>query len=333
MTKFEVKSPTRVDLAGGTLDMWPLFAFLGGATTINLSISIYTRATLEISAKESSQAVRIESKDLKKIWQFPDLASFRAATDLHLRLYQLVEEQVSLTWGFSLTTQSDSPVGGGLGGSSSLMISLLRVFMQARGGQDLPTLELMHLAHNLEAQLLRTPTGTQDYIPAIVPGLNLIQYSCSGVGLVTKAKLPPDFADRFLLVYTGRSHHSGLNNFEVLKAAVSGDQEVLRALAGIGQVAQKLRRIIDLEDWSRLPDIFAEELKFRLQLTPHFSSPEIETLIAYGAAQGQFSVKICGAGGGGCVLLWLRNSGDRAAVEAWLRENSMTPLNAEPVLA
>ncbi len=326
---WEVASPTRVDLAGGTLDMWPLFAFLGEAYTINVSISIFTRATLEVL---QSPSVRIESRDLDRIWQFSNVEEFRKATDPYLKLYHLVEKQHPLASGFSLTTQSESPVGGGLGGSSSLMISLLRAFAQAKGEMKLETLPLMNLAHNLEAKLLRTPTGTQDYIPAIVSGLHVIHYTPDAISLTTSSTLPADFDRRFLLVHTGRAHHSGLNNFEVLKAAVAGDLQVMAALEGIALVSRSLKAVIESAEWHRLDQIFADELKYRLQLTPHFSSPEIEKLISEGAREKKFSVKICGAGGGGCVLLWLRDGHDREGVEAWVSQNGFRPLNAKPVL-
>ena len=61
MKKIEIKSPTRVDLAGGTLDLWPLNQFVQGATTLNVAIDVWTRATLEPA--DSTQI----------IWNSPDM--------------------------------------------------------------------------------------------------------------------------------------------------------------------------------------------------------------------------------------------------------------------
>ena len=63
----KVKSPTRVDLAGGTLDMWPLYNFVKGATTVNVAIDIFTEVELEFT---DSKTIKIESADLNKTWDF-----------------------------------------------------------------------------------------------------------------------------------------------------------------------------------------------------------------------------------------------------------------------
>ena len=36
----ECSAPTRIDLAGGTYDIWPLYLFHDGAQTINAAISL-----------------------------------------------------------------------------------------------------------------------------------------------------------------------------------------------------------------------------------------------------------------------------------------------------
>ena len=48
MRTVSIQSATRVDFAGGTLDLWPLFALIGETTTTNLSISIFTEAVLKV---------------------------------------------------------------------------------------------------------------------------------------------------------------------------------------------------------------------------------------------------------------------------------------------
>lgn len=298
---FHVKSPTRVDLAGGTLDMWPLYQFLGGAITINLAIDIWTEARLTPS--EDSK-ITIISDDLNQQWEFADLKIFLSALDPKIYFYQKIIEKFNLKSGFTLKTSSQSPVGGGLGGSSSLVISILKAFSQWTS-QSMTTLEYVHLAHNIEAEILRTPTGTQDYFPAITGGLSFIDYSAKNIRqeVLTVAGTPLE--DHFLLVYTGKTHHSGLNNFEVLKSAVEGDLKVLTALKKIKLIAKELKSAIHQKNWSGLPNLFRQEYDARIELTPAFSSPEIERLAKISVAAGALAVKICGAGGGGCVLIWV----------------------------
>lgn len=329
----KIKSPTRVDLAGGTLDMWPLYNFTHGATTINVAIDIWTRVELTVG---QNKEITIESLDLKQTWSFKSFQDFKASTDSKIMLYQSVifkfEKNFShiLSQGFSLKTQSESPIGGGLGGSSSLVISLLKAFAKACSFKFKNSHEMVHWAHNIEAEILNTPTGTQDYYPAIAGGLNELQYSTFGIEQKILETQGSPLYDNFLLIYTGRTHHSGLNNFEVLKSAVAKDQKVMGALQQIKIVADHMQQALEAKNWSVIPELFQAEYKARIQLTPAFTSPEIEKLHEIGLSNGAEAVKICGAGGGGCVLIWVKPAYRQKVIEACEKEKFQS-LNARPV--
>ncbi|MFZ3229776.1 MAG: galactokinase [Pseudobdellovibrio sp.] len=322
-----IKSPTRVDLAGGTLDMWPLYNFVSDATTINLAIDIWTEVELESSG---SSEIQIESKDLKLKWKFPDLSVFLKTLDPKLALYQKLISKFELTEGFILKTSSQSPIGGGLGGSSSLVISILKAFNQLLGFGRPDIHAMVHLAHNVEAEILNTPTGTQDYYPAISGGMNILKYTATGIKQKIFDLAGTPFEDYFLLVNTGKSHHSGLNNFEVLKSAVQGDFKVLTALKKIKRIAEDMKVALENKKWDELPTLFKQEFDARIELTPAFSSPEIERLAKISIDAGALAIKICGAGGGGCVLIWVAPSNREKVIQACESENFQC-LNAKPI--
>ena len=311
MNLITVKSPTRVDLAGGTLDLWPLYSFIGPCKTLNVAISIWTEVHL---TSKSGPEIEIESADVHLTAQFANLNELMAATDPKLKLFQILINYFQPNQGFSLKTRSESPVGGGLGGSSSLMVSLLKAFSKMQGKVWTSVHQLVHVAHNLEAQILSTPTGTQDYYPAASGGMNILSYSADGITQEVKPFKNNLIHDAFLLIYTGRSHHSGLNNFEVLKAAVGQDQTVLSALKDLQKVSQEMVEAIAKNQFSDMPALFRREYQARVQLTPAFTSPEIEKLRDIATAH-QSVAKICGAGGGGCVLVWAPERKQKVAEE------------------
>lgn len=326
--KYSVKSPTRVDLAGGTLDLWPLYMFVGGAKTINLAISIFTYADLEIR-KDSSIEIISEDVGLKKF--YIDYGQMINDPDPKVAFFKVVLDHFKPTFGFTLKTKSESPVGGGLGGSSSLMISMLKAFSQALGKKYSSSHELVHLAHNLEARILVTPTGTQDYYPAVTGGINILEYSASGVrNQILNVKQDEELHERFLLVYTGRAHHSGLNNFEVLKNSVEKNARTIRALSQIRLVAEELAAQVTHGNWNQLTALFEREYEARLQLAEAFSSPEIETLRTVSLKAGAEAIKICGAGGGGCVMVWCK-PGSKSKIAQACRDAGFEVLTAVPV--
>ena len=320
-------SSTRVDFAGGTLDCWPLYLLVDSCVTINLSISVSTHVQLE---PRSGPEVEVHIKDLKYRRSFKDLNEILECRDEALTL---VQRQLAF-WrpkqGFFLETSSESPVGGGLGGSSSLSISLIKAFSEWTNTK-LDVYEAVNLSHNIEAQVLGKMTGTQDYFPALVPGLNVIHYTPMGPKLETIPTEPKFWNEHLTLVYTGQPHHRGLNNWQVIKASLDKDKPTLDALRDIRDVAAQMYNEIHKKNWSALPKLFDEEFKARVRLSKSFSSPEIERLRALALKSGAQAVKICGAGGGGCVLIWSEPS-RKAEVEAACRAQGFVVLDAKAVV-
>jgi D-glycero-alpha-D-manno-heptose-7-phosphate kinase len=305
-----VTSPTRVDLAGGTLDLWPLHAFLGSCYTINVAINIDTEVILE---PLEGTRISLKSLDFQESREFSHLQELLEDQDPRWALLKNVISFFKPSQGFILTTKSGSPVGGGLGGSSSLVISLIKAFKQwTEQYCDYTPYQWVEIAHNIEARVLRTPTGTQDYYPALVGGLNCLGYSDRGVSLtqydLESFRLPAQY--QYFLVDTGRSHHSGLNNFDVLSRFVRGEESVIQALRGLQLLSYRLK-----EEIKKSPStvswfsFFQQEYDLRVQLSPSFSSPEIESLFGLvktyrEGEKPSVTIKILGAGGGGCVLVW-----------------------------
>lgn len=327
MNRIVVKSPTRVDLAGGTLDLWPLYNFVGGATTINVAIDIMT--TAEIFPLVSREII-LESSDLNLKKNYASLEDCLQDSDPTLHLLQVQLKYWRPQKGFHLRTASESPVGGGLGGSSSLTISLMKAFAHFCNRPFPSVSALVHAAHNIEAEVLNTPTGTQDYFPAASGGLNILRYSANGIAQEVHSLRASPLASHFMLVYTGRSHHSGLNNFEVLKGAIGKDPRTMLALRDLKEISEKVTDAFMKQRWQVWPGLFRAEYDARIRLAPAFTCPEIEELQKLSLASGAEAVKICGAGGGGCVMVWVAPQ-HREKVETECQKAGFKVLGAKPV--
>lgn len=311
---FRIQSPTRFDLAGGTLDLWPIWALLQEATTVNVSMDIYTYCDL---TPAPDKTVTIQSDDLKKTWTFDSLADLLQSGDKDLDFFKAHFQHWMPEQGFSIRTRSDSPVGGGLGGSSSLSISIYKAFMQWLG-RPVDVHEMVRHCSNIEALVLKTPTGTQDYYGAAVSGLNIIDFNSSGSRLTTLHTHRDDFMKHFMIVYTGKSHHSGINNWQVLKKFIDGDATTRRALEAIQKAGSDMKSLCLAGSWDQIPRIFADEFAARQLLAESFMSEEISRLKTISDQAGALGFKICGAGGGGCVVVWCppeKREGIRDAVQ------------------
>lgn len=301
--KMEIKidSPTRVDLAGGTLDCWPLYAIIGDCKTINISININTGVVLR---PKDGIEIELNIKDLNYRKIFLNLEELLQSKDQELSLVKDHFKFWGLKQGFYLETYSQSPIGGGLGGSSSLTISLLKAFGQFVG-KKWSLNEIVTVASNLEAKLLRTPTGTQDYFSPAQPGLNIISYTNFGFESQLIELDEDYFNSRMILVYTGKAHHSGINNWQVIKQVVERDERAIGALKEIADIAESVAEVCKCGHWDNLGPLFAREYEARVKLSEGFTCNEIKELERIAFKQGANAVKICGAGGGGCVMLWV----------------------------
>ena len=324
--KIKIESPTRVDFAGGTLDCWPLYLFLKqeAAHTINLSISIYS--TVELKSRKDDQVI-VNIKDLNKKMSFKNLEQFLNDVDPAFALVKTVIGFFKPKKGFELTTSSQSPVGAGLGGSSSLTIGLIKAFLKLNKKNMKPE-NMVNLAHNLEGRLLKTPTGTQDYVPAISEGLFCIHYADDKMRIEKLKVNKNKIADHFSLIYTGRAHHSGMNNWSVIKAAVEGDVKTLRALSELADVSSEMYKNLKKNDWDSLGGLFKKETEIRLRLAPAFLSPEILEIDQFVKTIPEASMKVCGAGGGGCVFVWSKN---KKKIKDFCKAKGFEYLEAKPV--
>ena len=313
---------------------------------VNMAIDIYSE--VEIAPKEDS-SVELICKDLALHKKYPSLAvALKDEEDPRLKLLQLPLRIFAPQQGFSMKVSTQGPtIGGGLGGSSSLLISILKALAKWQG-KTCSLREQVELAVNIETALLGTPAGSQDHYPALSGGISILHYGFSGVKqeLLAPTSLPWDFADLSLLVYSGKAHHSGTNNFEVIsRACYEGIQGVassptqkdlsqkdlppqglskentlvlLKELKAISfDVAEALRQ----GKKENLSPLFHREYAVRTRLNPAFESKEIKDLqqwvIEKGGAE---AVKICGAGGGGCLFVWCASIEKKKKVEHLCRE-------------
>ena len=235
--RVESRAPARVDLAGGTVDIWPLYLFHPGAQTVNIAIRCYASCVINT---RSDRRIILESQDqqLQESWDSLDDLS-RGVSKLPL-LKELVMFFAPQR-GLNITTTSQVPAGAGLGGSSALNIALCGGLARVTGKRCTRS-TILEIAKNVEAIVIRVPTGWQDYFPPLYGGANSVHLGRDGVKV---EHLPLPFADvekRFVLCYTGQPRSSAINNWEVMKAHIDNDALVCRKRITI--LAAPLQRVL-----------------------------------------------------------------------------------------
>jgi D-glycero-alpha-D-manno-heptose-7-phosphate kinase len=288
-------APTRIDLAGGTYDIWPLYLFHDGAQTINAAISLRARCSIR---PRGSQGLTIVSGDTGRR---VEVAHWRELRDNHeLRLIGRLLHYFQAD-GLELHTRSESPVGAGIAGSSALNIAICGALV-AWSGRPRSDADIMQIAMNVEAQAIDVPTGVQDYRPALHGGISAVELGVDGV---RRTVLPVDARElerRLVLAYTGATRNSGINNWEVTKRHIDGDAEVQRRFGRIRDIAGAMREALERADWAEVGRQIAEEWENRKGLAPGVTTPDIDGILSAARSAGALGGKVCGAGGGGCLF-------------------------------
>jgi D-glycero-alpha-D-manno-heptose-7-phosphate kinase len=291
-------APCRVDLAGGTMDIWPLYLFHPGALTVNFAVSVLTSCRI---VALPGRTIRFRSLDAEKEEEHRDFQALLAARRTQHPLAAHLTRFFAPPGGFSMETNSESPAGAGISGSSALMIASTAALARFTGRKLEPE-QVRVIAQNVEAQLIRVPTGCQDYYPALFGGVSAIHLDADGIHHEAIRVDPEELDRRFVLVYTGAPRQSGINNWKVFQAHIAGEPRIVRNFDRIAEIARAMHKALSAADWPEVARLLGEEWKLRKTNAPRISTPRIEKLVAAGRRNGALAAKVCGAGGGGCVV-------------------------------
>lgn len=310
--RIEARAPTRIDLAGGTLDIWPLYLFHEGAVTVNCAVTLYAKCVIEVSPRGKS--IALSSRDTRRAERFRSLAALSRAPRHRLPLLAQLVKHFRPRAGFALATDSEAPAGAGIGGSSAMAVAISAALDRlTRAG--LSRVDWIHLSRDVEAIVIGVPTGTQDHYPPAFGGASVIHLEPGGERRTALRVNLHELERRLVLCYTGKPRQSGINNWKVFQAHINGGRRVCRNFEEIAAVARAMRAALERSRWHDAGRLIREEWEFRRRNLPTISTHRIDRIIAGARRAGALGGKVCGAGGGGCVALLIEPEA-RARVEA-----------------
>ncbi len=303
-------APTRIDLAGGTLDLWPLYLFHPGALTVNVAITRYAHT---IAAPRRDKRIDLISRDSNQREEFASLSALQAKRRYRLPLLAELVSHIAPPRGLSLTTWSEAPAGAGLGGSSAMAVAVCAALSRAFSfpaqpsgpGRWVPRArahDWIALARDIEARVLGVPTGEQDHYPPVYGGANAIHLEPVRTRREPLRVRREELESRLVLVYTGKPRRSGINNWEVMKNYIDGDLRLRRNFEEIAAAARLAREALLRRDWKRLAEAMRRDAEARRRNAPTITTRFIDKLARAGERHGALAAKVCGAGGGGCVV-------------------------------
>jgi D-glycero-alpha-D-manno-heptose-7-phosphate kinase len=297
------RAPCRVDLAGGTLDIWPLGVLHDGSVTVNAALPVGVGLEVASGGPDGRCEHRVGDGAGQSL----------TLDDVDRDLTAAVCFRLRPAGGLRVRVTDQAPLGSGLGGSSSYAVALARAVLAIEDrsmGDD----GLVALLRDLEARILNTPAGIQDHWAAVRGGVNAVHLVPGGTRIESLTADPAWLGARLSVFYTGITHHSGMVNWQVIRRRLDGDPETERALEEIAAAARSCREGLIAEDEDLCGQAIAAEWSARRRLAPEVCPGELEGLEEVARAAGGTAFKACGAGGGGSVMIW-HHAGDRVAIE------------------
>ena len=293
----EASAPTRVDLAGGTIDIWPLYLFHPGAATVNFATSL--RAHCRIETRDDGRIV-LESRDRKLAFETELAALEDLIREERLELISKLVHFFKPTTGFHLTANSEVPAGAGMGGSSALAIACIGALNRLVGNRY-DERKFISIAANIETMVIRVPAGFQDYYSAFYGATSCIHFSPDGIEREALKIDHTNLESRIAICYTGEPRLSGTNNWDIYKRHIDGDPELFELFDGIRDSTLAIRQALLAGDWTQVSEVMRAAYPNRKRLAPGVTTPQMERLVEKALANGAEAAKICGAGGGGCI--------------------------------
>jgi D-glycero-alpha-D-manno-heptose-7-phosphate kinase len=304
-----VTVPTRIDLAGGTLDVYPLYLFEDGGLTLNAAIDVYVHVSVE---ERDDPRIVIRSEDMDTAEDIASLETMKMGGKLDLikkalRYYRPHRGPPRGPHrGLNITTRSEAPHGSGLGSSSALLMALSWALNEINQ-MGLSREQIIGLGANIEAQVIGIPTGKQDYFPPLFGGVRIIWFDVDGFhheDLSTDNDLIERLNERLILSFTNLSRFSGATNWTILKRYIEKEGDTVARIRRIKEVVIAMQDSLARLDFDEFAGLLSVEWENRKGLAEGVTTPEINSMIAAAEEAGARASKLCGAGGGGCMITY-----------------------------
>jgi D-glycero-alpha-D-manno-heptose-7-phosphate kinase len=285
------RTPLRVSFAGGGTDIRSFYELEGGAV-VSTAIDKYVYV---IVTQRFDRKIYINYSKKEIVDSVDEI------------MHSLVREAMRKTGvleGVEITTLADIPSeGSGLGSSSTVTVGLLTA-LYAYKGETKTAETIAEEACEIEIDILGKPIGKQDQYIASFGGLQFFRFGRDGKVDVEPLDIPPDvkhaFGQQLLLFYSNTAREAD----PILRKQVAGTDNHRGTLQNLKQLAEDTRRALENGHLEEVGEFLNRGWEMKKQLADSITSTEIDRMYESALSAGARGGKVCGAGGGGFLLIY-----------------------------
>jgi len=311
----------RISFFGGGTDLEDYYSQNSYGAVLSTTINKFVYVTVKRHGDLFNERYRLNYSKTETVSELEDIENEIGREALRL---------LNIRPPIYISTVADVPAGSGLGSSSTFAVGLVNAL---RGFQGTRTTsgELAEMACQIEIRVLRKPIGKQDQYATAFGGLNYIRFYSDNSTSITpinfrRAALHTLF-DNFLLFWTGVTRDAG-HVLSEQKANIAAKSSYLGQMRDMADSGAKL-----IQEGTMKIEMFGEMLdaawKLKRRLASGISNANIDEWYERALKAGAYGGKLCGAGGGGFILVCApRERHD--AIRAALSELREVPTSFEP---
>lgn len=317
------KAPLRLGLAGGGSDVSP-YSDLYGGLVLNATINLYAYTTIEETKTETIEICGYDSNCFKS-YSLSDMLEIDCEASLIKGVYnRVVKDFGNVPSGFRITTYNDAPAGSGLGTSSTMVVGILKAFVEWMS-LPLGDYEISRMAYEIERKDLCLSGGKQDQYAAAFGGFNYMEFLPNDMVIVNPLKVKQWIVDELesnmLLYFTGKSRSSAAIIDQQKRNTEKGNEQAIKAMHRIKQSAKDMKLALLKGDMREFARILGQGWEDKKKMADAITNPVIQEVFDTAIAAGALTGKVSGAGGGGFVMLMVEPTRKKEVINALKKLN------------
>ena len=295
-------TPLRLGLAGGGTDI-NLYSDTYTGYVLNATISLYIHCTL--IAKDDGQILFYSpDTNAKTSYKSSLHLELDGQMDIYKSIYnRLVKDFIKKPLSFELYTYSDAPSGSGLGGSSTLVVGIIKTFVEWLN-LPLGEYDIAKLAYEIEREDLGIVGGAQDQYAATFGGFNFMEFYADKRVIVNplriKRWLKSELEEQIVLYFTNITRQA--KDIEEHKKGRLGDAKSLEAMHSIKKDASSMKEALLKGDFKSVAEILGKSWQSKKIISEIVSNDELDRIYNLAMQNGAYSGKTSGAGAGGFMF-------------------------------